>query len=409
MSRRLYYTDAYTTTFEAVITERLAVDGAPAVILAATYFYPTSGGQPYDTGHLGERQVVNVMVREADNVIVHVLDGDLPQAQVAAQVDWARRFDHMQQHTGQHILSQALIQTADASTIGFHLGEESCTIDLDVTELTAAQRRHAEQLANAVVWENRPLHVQLLTHAQAAQLPLRKTPEVTGDYVRVVEIEGFDLTACGGTHVAQTGEVGLIKITHLERMRGGVRVVFCCGRRALADYGVKNEVARSLMLTLTCGLEETPAAVQRLQAEVKSTRQALKKAQAAQRAWEATALVAGAEKWAGQHLIVHSRPTGDLAETRQLAQQLLQQPGVIALLGVAGETAHLLFARTPDAAGAMDDLLATALPHLGEARGGGRAAWAQGGGVTASLPQIQAALAAARQQLQASMATTTTS
>ncbi len=399
MSRRLYYTDAYTTSFEAVITEKLVVGGAPAVTLAATYFYPTSGGQPFDTGQLGDQRVVNVLVRESDGAIVHILSDELDLAHAPARIDWARRFDHMQQHTGQHILSQALIQTANAHTIGFHLGEERCTIDLDVAALTPAQHQDAEELANAVVWENRPLHIHLLTHTQAAQLPLRKTPEVNGDYVRVVEIEGFDLTACGGTHVAQTGEVGLIKMEHLERMRGGVRVVFRCGRRALADYGVKNELTRRLMLSLTCGLEDVSAAVERLQAEAKSAHQALKKEQAERHALQAAALVATAEAWAGYRLVVHSRPAGDMDETRQIANQLLQHPGVIALLGVAGEKAHLLFARTPDASGAMDRLLVAALPYLGAARGGGRAEWAQGGGVAATRAQVQAALEAARRQL----------
>src|SRR5690606_29579462 len=200
MSDRLYYQDAYQTRFRARIVERVEEDGLIAVVLDSTCFYPTSGGQPADRGTLNGRPVADVFVRE-DGAVVHLVEGELWSDEVTGEIDWQRRFDHMQQHTGQHILSQAFIRVAGAGTVSFHLGDSSATIDLDNDRLQAQQVEAAELLANRIVWENRPVRVRLVSLAEAEQLDLRKLPDVQGDVVRLIDIDQFDLNACGGTHV----------------------------------------------------------------------------------------------------------------------------------------------------------------------------------------------------------------
>ncbi|MCI0396910.1 MAG: alanyl-tRNA editing protein, partial [Chloroflexi bacterium] len=279
MTERLYYNDAYTTRFQAHVVERLTHQGRPAVVLDQTYFYPTSGGQPFDQGHLGGTPVIDVFVRDSDQAVIHVLGGEVWVDEIAAEVAWARRFDHMQQHTGQHILSQAFIQAAGAETVSFHLGDESCTVDLHVNQLAAAQIEQAELLANQIIWENRPVRATMVSQEQAARLPLRKVPPLEGDKLRVVEIKNFDLTACGGTHVSHTGEIGMIKIVKLERRGAELRVEFKCGQRALHDYRLKNSIINRLAAELTTGYLELEPTVTRMRDELKELRRVLKQQQ----------------------------------------------------------------------------------------------------------------------------------
>ncbi|MEJ2753492.1 MAG: alanyl-tRNA editing protein, partial [Chloroflexota bacterium] len=200
MGERSYYTDSYTSEFPARVVETQQTEGAFAVVLDRSYFYPTSGGQPNDTGTIDGIPVIDVQVRKEDGAILHMVES-LPQSEeVTAAIDWRRRFDHMQQHTGQHILSQAFIQTHGAQTIGFHLSDETATIDLDVNKIDQEAINKAEDLANRVVWQNRPVVVRWATRQEAERLPLRKIPENGGEKLRLIDIVNFDLTACGGTH-----------------------------------------------------------------------------------------------------------------------------------------------------------------------------------------------------------------
>ena len=256
-SKRLYYQNAYTTRFEAKIVERVREEGQTAVILDQTYFYPTSGGQPFDTGTINNLPVTNVTIREKDEAVLHWLDTkELWQDEIVGQINWPRRFDHMQQHTGQHILSQSFIQIAQAETVGFHLSDNTLTIDLHTTKLSPTQIEETEYLANQIIWQNRPIHIRLVTQEQAKKLALRKLPPVRQGKLRLIEIDKFDLTACGGTHVQHTGEVGIIKIVKLERQNNQLRVEFCCGQRALHDYRLKNSISNQLSAELTTGMGE---------------------------------------------------------------------------------------------------------------------------------------------------------
>jgi alanyl-tRNA synthetase len=403
MRERLYYTDAYTSRFKAHIVERFEMDNRIAVVLDQTCFYPTSGGQPADDGYLNGTAVLDVLVREPDGAVVHIIDGEIWSNEVSGEVNWERRFDHMQQHTGQHILSQAFLQVADAETVGFHLGSESVTIDLPAPKLSGPQIEQAETLANQVVWQNRPVSATFATPEQvAAGLPLRKPPAVEGA-IRLVAIDQFDLSACGGTHVSRTGEVGLIKIVKLDRRGELVRVDFRCGQRALLDYRQKNSVTNRLAAQLTTGIRELEPSVSRLQEELKAARRLVKQQQVDLLHLEATHLL---EKGTvcGNVTIVNRLFTGrETADIRTLANLLAKQPRVIALLAVLGNNVQLIFSRSEDAPGDMNQLIKPALQLLGSAGGGGTAAFAQGGGPATESQRVQAALARAERLLLAQM------
>jgi alanyl-tRNA synthetase len=255
MTDRLYYHDSYLTRFEARV-----LDVSPerhCIYLDRTAFYPTSGGQPFDTGRLAGIEVEEVIDEESR--IAHLLREPLletlVETEITGLIDWPRRFDHMQQHTGQHLLSAILIDMFDAPTVSFHLGAEASTIDIGRT-LDSDELRRAEHRANEIVFENRPVAV---TYQDSTEdLALRKPTEREGA-IRIVSIKDLDRSACGGTHVRATGEIGPILIRKLDRIRGNMRIEFLCGMRAVerarADYEALSEIARAF----SAPLDETPA------------------------------------------------------------------------------------------------------------------------------------------------------
>jgi len=239
-SERLYYDDAYTTRFRARVAATGEHSGRPAVELDATYFYPESGGQLGDHGSLGGRRVVDVRAEEEGRVwhlleTPEVLDGE-----VDAEVDWARRFDHMQQHTGQHILSAAFEHVAEAPTLSSTLGEERSVVEVALAGADWRLVERVEEAANRVVWEDRPVVAHWVDDEGAKRFQLRKAPTVTGR-IRVVEIPEWDASACGGTHTRHAGEVGAIKVIRWEKIRGNLRFEFLCGARALRDHAWRTE------------------------------------------------------------------------------------------------------------------------------------------------------------------------
>ncbi len=392
MSTRLYYEDAYATQFSAKVIERTQVNGRTALVLDQSYFYPTSGGQPHDNGTLNDVAVVNVLVREEDDAVLHVLNKDLDASLISGEINWPRRFDHMQHHSGQHILSQAFIQVAGAETISFHLSPDSVTIDLDKTELSEAEISQAEALTNSIIWENRPVSIRFVTPAEAQTQPLRKIPPLENAKLRLIDIDNFDLTACGGTHVSQTGAVGLLKILKVERRGQKSRVTFCCGGRALADYGLKHEVAGQLSTLLTTGVTEMATAVTKLQDESRQARRQIKKQQIRLSQLEMEHLLHQSQKFGGWKLVTHVFSDENPAEMRAIGQQIAKNSGVVALLGTAGPKTYLLFCRAVDAPGEMNQLLKSSLTELGSQSGGGTAEIAQGAAPQAPIKQIEAAL-----------------
>jgi alanyl-tRNA synthetase len=377
--------------------------GTTAVSLAQTYFYPESGGQPADRGTLGGYTVQDVTIRPSDQAVLHWLaepEASLTVGQrVTGEIAWTRRFDHMQQHTGQHILSRAFINTAVADTIGFHLGQDLCTIDLNISQLTPSQRHQAEQLANQIIWENRPITSRFVTLAEAAQLPLRKQPEVAGDYLRLVDITDFDLTACGGTHVAQTGAVGQIKIVKTENRKQGVRISFVCGQRALADYEAKLTIIQNLTNELTTAPEALLGSLQKLQEENKAAKRTLRHYQEALAQYEVAAYRQAAEQVAGCDVVLIALDADrDSAALRSLVQGVIASASnpTLVLAGCAGEKPSFICQRTPDAPGEMKGVLLAGLAVVGARSGGGTAVLAQGSAPPLTLDQLQTCLAAMR-------------
>lgn len=382
MTHRLYHDDAYLRRFSARVRESLTWEDRPAVVLDRTAFYPTGGGQPHDTGWLDGIAVVEVVEREADGAVVHVLDRDPGAApgEVEGEVDWARRFDLMQQHTGQHLLSAASVQRLEAQTVGFHLSDEYATIDLDRAPLSDEELADVEALTNEVVFQNRPVVARFVPDEEVPHLPLRKPLAHEGP-VRIVAAGDFDCSACGGTHVRATGEVGLVKIVRSERRGGETRVEFLCGWRALTDYAAKNQLLMDLAREFTVGHWEVADLVHRLAVEAKEARRDLRATRDLLLDAEAAALWHEAPTVADVRVVRANLPGRAPDDLKHLAQRLVDHPHTVALLaagGEQGENGYLCFACSGDVALHMGQLVRQAAEASG-GRGGGRPGFAQGG------------------------------
>lgn len=385
MTQRLYYADSHLVEFEArVVAVSSAEGGRAAVRLDQTAFYPTGGGQPTDTGTLGAARVVEC-VDEEDGGVLHLCEGEpLIEGQtVTGRVDWARRLDHIQQHTGQHILSQSFVELHGAQTRSFRMLEEVCEIDVELSDPSDERIERAVRRANEIIWQSRAVRVHFVTPDEAARMPLRKDSAREGE-LRVIEIEGFDFSPCGGTHAASTGEVGCIVARHWERAKGLVRVTFAAGVRAVADYARANRTARATAAVFSVGRDEAAEAAARLQEENKQLQRRLRAAEETAARVEARELyeeAVASEKNENAAVFVARVFEGRDAESlRRLASALAAHARAVALLGSVDEgAARLVFARASDARGDMNALMREACQTLG-GRGGGRPDLAQGGG-----------------------------
>jgi len=388
-TERLYYNDSHLIEFEAMVTDKTErVSSWSALILDRTAFYPTGGGQPSDTGTLAGLRVVECVDDEQDNVL-HMIQGRAPEigATVTGRIDWPRRLDHIQQHTGQHILSQAFISLFNAPTRGFRVLDESCEIDVELMNPTDAAIERAVELANNVIWEDRAITISTVEAEEAANLPLRKEPSREGP-LRVIEIEGFDLTPCGGTHAYRTGEVGVIAVRTWERAKGLTRIEFLAGGRALADYRRANNTARSVAALFSSARDDAAKLTARMIEENKELHRSVRAlGEVATRA-EAAELVAGASpNAAGLRVITGVFDNRDAESLKHLALALISHPRTVALLGSRDqETARLVFARSADAEGDMNALMREGCAML-DGRGGGKPDLAQGGGHNAEKLQ----------------------
>lgn len=381
VTERLYYRDSHLIEFDARvvdITER--VSGWTAVTLDRTAFYPTGGGQPSDTGALGGARVVECT--DEGETVLHVLQGPTPAvgSLVKGRVDWPRRLDHIQQHSGQHILSQAFVTLFKAPTRSFRVMDQVCEIDVELSDPTSERIERAVELANNVIWEDRPVTIKEVTAEEAAELPLRKDSAREGK-LRLIEIEGFDLTPCGGTHANHTGEVGLIAVRSWERAKGLTRIEFVAGRRALEDYRRANKTARDVAALFSAGRDNAPKLAARLLAENKDLQHRLRTLEEIASRVEADQLIAAASvSPAGLRIISKTFAGRDAESLKQLAQALITHTNVVALLGSSDkDAARLVFARSADAPGDMNALMREACATI-DGRGGGTSAMAQGGG-----------------------------
>ncbi len=377
VTERLYYLDSHLIEFEARVvdvTER--VSGWTAIVLNRTAFYPTGGGQPSDTGTLDGMRVVEC-IDDGDRGVLHVVQGVTParDAIVRGRVDWSRRLDHMQQHTGQHILSQAFVTLFNAPTRGFRVLETSCEIDVELSEPTTEKIERAVELANNVIWEDRAITIRNVTSEEASELSLRKEPSREGE-LRLIEIDGFDLTPCGGTHAYRTGEVGMIVVRAWERAKGLTRIDFVAGMRALADYRKANRSAREVAALFSSGRDDIPQLTAHLLEEQKDLHRRIRLLEENAAEVEAERLLATASGG----IVTRVFEGRDAESLKKLAQALMANPRTIALLGSRDkDTARLVFARSSDASGDMNALMREACAIL-DGRGGGKPDLAQGGG-----------------------------
>lgn len=380
-TERLYYTDSYLRAFDAHVLDAAPHERGHAVVLDRTAFFPTSGGQPNDRGRLGGADVLDVL--DNDETIVHVVARPLAGA-VRGEIDWARRFDQMQQHTGQHVLSQAALRVLGAQTVSVHLGEERSTLDLDRAELRSAQAEAVEDLANAVIIEDRLVQVRFVEEAALAGLGLRRPPKARA-VVRVVEVEGFDRSACGGTHVRRTGEIGLIKLRRWERYKGGVRVEFLCGGRALRDYRWKHAAVAELAARLGVKDREVAEGVGRLAEQLRERERAAADLRERLLEREAQAYLARAEGTPRVVAAVVDHPVDDAVA---LAGKIVASGSAAVAFAAGG---RIIVACSPALGIDASEVLRAVVAPLG-GRGGGRPQFAQGAvPVEAQAAAIEAA------------------
>ena len=394
MTERLYYTEPYRTSFDAKV---LAVDeqnGKQHVTLDQTAFYPTSGGQPFDTGTLGGGAVVDVIDRE-DGTVAHVVTGTLsPGAVVQGEIDWARRFDHMQQHTGQHVLSAAFDRLFGVRTESFHLGQLSATIDLS-REVSAAEVAKAEGDANRVVWENRPVTIRFATSEEAAQMGMRKESARSGT-LRLIDVQDYDLSACGGTHVAGTGAIGMIAIGGWEKFKGGSRVEFLCGGRALQRFRVWRDSLSAVQKHLSVPPIEMAASIERMQEDAKGLQRTIRGFQEKLATHEAQAILARGTRAGDQVVIAEALAGWDAQGVKAIAVAITAaEPKAVVVLFTATAPAQVVIARGSHAKVDASALLKQLAAKFG-GKGGGKPDLAQGGGLAANSVDL---LAAAREIL----------
>ncbi len=419
MTERLYYHDSFLYDFDAEVREVLD-SPRPALILDRSAFYPTSGGQVFDTGtittaaddKLANEQTANgksanlklkiTEVADADDGrVVHYFEAERdfdkaalqPGTRVHGQIDSTRRRDHMQQHSGQHVLSAAFIRLYNMPTVSFHMADDYCSIDLDTPNLTKTQIESAERLANEIILENRPVDIRFVTRDEAGKLGLRKLPAADRDELRIINIRDWDLSACGGTHVAHTGQIASVLLRKVEKVRQGWRVEFVAGQRAVAtarrDYTTLTETAA----LFSAHIYDVPQQARKSLDEIRALRKQREQSQEELAAAQAAALLAETAEANDRKLIVRTFTDHDMTFVKLLAQKLTRlSPNAVVLLATTSPQPALVFAQSAGQPFDMGALLKETMAKLG-GRGGGSKDMAQGGVPTAD--GIDAALKAA--------------
>jgi len=411
VTERLYYRDSFLREFEAEVLscERDAKGEGKGeverwrVVLDRTAFYPTSGGQPHDLGTLGGVPVLEVADaggEKNDEKIVHYTSAELPTGRVRGEIDWARRIDHMQQHTGQHLLSAAFIDLFQFPTVSFHLGRELSTIDLAAPAVLPRHLEEAERRTNEIIFEDRVVVVRFGTAEELEEAGIRKKVDREG-ILRAIEVEGFDRQPCGGTHLARTGQAGMLLIRKLERRRDSWRVEFACGYRALktsrGDYATLTQAAS----LLSCGIPDVPSVLTKLIEERRAQHSAMKSMEERLAGHEAQALLAGnapsaSESGGAAPVITAALDDASPDYLRLLAATLVAKGKVTAFLA-SRTSGYVTFAQTKGFSGDMGGLLRQALKEY-PGKGGGTKDFAQGSLNDAT--QVDAFLGRAKQLLQ---------
>jgi alanyl-tRNA synthetase len=408
MTTRLYYHDSFLYDFDAEVHEVLD-SPRPALILDRSAFYPTSGGQVFDTGTIttaaNDKLKITEVADAEDGRVVHYFEAERdfdkaalqPGTRVRGQIDPTRRRDHMQQHSGQHVLSAAFIRLYNLPTVSFHMADDYCSIDLDTPTLTKAQIESAERLANEIILENRAVDIRFVTRDEAGKLGLRKLPPTERDELRLIDIRDFDLTACGGTHVAQTGQIASILLRKVERVRQGWRVEFVAGQRAVAtahrDFTTLTETAA----LFSAHIYDVSQQARKSLDEIRSLRKRYEQSQEELAAAQAATLLAETTETAGRRIVARALADRDLIFLKLLAQKLTRlSSNTVALLATTSPQPSLVFAQSAGQPFDMGALMKETMAKLG-GRGGGSKDLAQGGipsadGIDAVLKGIAANL-----------------
>lgn len=396
-SKKLYYTDSYIQAFQAQVVKCIAHnDGKYAVTLDKTAFYPEGGGQPADTGFLNHIPVLDV--QQDGDEIAHIVGKPL-NGIVCGRIDWLRRFDYMQQHSGQHILSGAFYKLLNVQTVGFHISKNLSQIDLEIESLSNDDIRAVEDLANRIVFDNGPVKIHFADSKTIGDFAIRKMPAKVFDIVRLIEIDAIDCCPCGGTHVARTGEVGLIKICRAERKNKVMRVEFACGKRALTDYQQKNYVISRLSNLLSASPDALEDAFARQTAKLEHVEKELNSFKTIYYEQMAENLRNKAGESGKICVVEYLLPKAALPDVNMLAKSLAGHAKTIALVGGINHEQKkvcLVFACSPDITINMAEQLKKILPLI-EGKGGGNAKMAQGGG--SNLAAASQALARAKQDI----------
>jgi alanyl-tRNA synthetase len=374
-TKKLFMENPYTVDFTAKILRQTPVEEGFEVVLDKTAFYPTGGGQPCDTGWLNDVPVTGV--EERDGCIVHIVEKCVEGSSVTGRIDWKRRFDHMQQHAGQHVLSACFDKIAKAGTVGFHLGSQFVYIDLNRKDITKDLIARAEDMANSIVFDNLPIKTYIAELEALKSLPLRKPPVVTED-IRIVEIDGFDYSPCGGTHPSHTGCIGLIKIRRWEKNKDGIRIEFVCGGRALEDYRVKNESINRISALLSVRDFEAADTVERILTDNRAHAKTIEGLKEDLCKYEAESLVRDAPLFMGIRVVKALFTNRPFGEVRQLVSCIISGEKCIALLATTGDKNQVIAGRSEDVDIDLRKPFNAVMSQLG-GRGGGSSRTVQGG------------------------------
>jgi len=392
-TEKLYLDDPYTVSFSARLVSCAAQDdGSFSAVLDRTFFYPESGGQLPDAGRIADVDVINVWEDDA-GIVYHKVTSSVPDGNVTCEINGKRRREHMHHHTGQHILSRAFIEVASLHTVSFHMGEDACTIDVEGPKLSAEIVEKSENLANSIIQENRPVVTIDVARDQLDNDALRKKLPADVEVARLVEVEGFDVIGCCGTHVRRTGELGLIKVLKTEKAKGAHRIFFKVGRRAFEDLQRKHDVVSGLAKRFTTGVDGVEDKVEKLQGEIRSLRKEVKTLSGSLAAHEADAMLESARTEDSRRYVVASIERDD-DFIKSLASELRKKDNTISLL--AGASGRITCVASADSSVDLCDAAVACAESMGGS-GGGKGGFAAlqlppGSDVEKALDQIYAAI-----------------
>ncbi|KAB3530720.1 alanyl-tRNA editing protein [Alkaliphilus serpentinus] len=380
MTKKLFWEDPYLSTFTSSVISVEENENWPGkflVVLDETGFYPEGGGQPWDEGNIGDGYVSYVFIK--DGVIYHVVDQDPGKGAIQkCRIDWDRRFDFMQQHLGQHILSSVFEKHHNAETVGFHLGTETVTIDLTMDSISDEELQKVELEANNQIYKNLKVQSLFPSVEGLKELPLRKQP-TTDEDIRIIEIKDYDYSPCGGTHPAYTGEVGMVKVRKWEKVRGNIRIEFACGLRALKDFIWKNQQINSISALLSLKDVEAYEGTERIYRELRDLNKKYNQQSRLLLEYQVKEYHREAEEYQGISLVSLVFEDKDMKQLQTLAAALNQYPNTVALLAAKGDKAQVVFTRSKDLSLDISKLFKEVIGLI-DGKGGGNPITAQGGG-----------------------------